>query len=79
MGKTEQEIMEKINKTGLCVVMHGYRTGRKVGAFGNRMFNAAIKLRDAGLVTFKSSDSYIDCKSCYSDHWSEIVLVKVAK
>jgi hypothetical protein len=76
MNKTEQELLDRINNSHHKVtgVVHGYRTGRKNGSYGGREFNAMISLRDKGIIKIVKTEQYIDCRSRYSDHWSEAVI-----
>lgn len=74
LNKTEATLLEKVHDRKVWVVIHGYRTGRKSPWFGTREWKAAISLRDKGLVVFKRIGNFVDCKSAYSDHWSEIVV-----
>lgn len=74
LNKTEATILEKLHDRKVYIVRYGFRTGGKGRRFGTREWEAAISLRDKGLVVFKRSDNFVESKSEYSDHWTEILL-----
>jgi hypothetical protein len=74
LNKTETALLEKVRTKGVAIVVYGYRTHRKRGSFGDRQFNAAVALRDAGLVVLARSQTYQECRRTYTDKWTELVL-----
>jgi len=80
MNKTEQALLSRIdaNPHKITVVLHGYRTHRKNGSYGNREFNAMIALRDKGIIEIVKHQSYQDCRNSYTDNWTEAVIRRVA-
>jgi len=79
MNKTEQILLDRIDQSShkITAVIHGYRTRRKHGSYGNREFNAMISLRDKGIIKIVKSENYIDCNRHYSDHWTECVIARI--
>jgi len=79
MTKTQLTLLQRIDNhpNKLTSVIHGYRTNRKNGSFGNREFNAVISLRDQGLIKIVKHENFVDCKNSYSDHWSELIISRI--
>lgn len=78
-NKTELALLQRIDSSPhkIAVVMHGYRTMRKNGSYGQREFKAMISLRDKGIIKITNSTSHIDCRQRYSDHWTEVVIERI--
>lgn len=74
MTKTELALLAELRERPRVCVMYGYRTGTKVRMYGTRRHEAAMKLRDKGLVRVVASDHHVDCRNAYSDHWTETVI-----
>lgn len=55
-----------------CVLI-GFRTGRRNSSYGSREAHALGRLVRAGLVVIVSQQSHVDCRSRYSDHYTETV------
>jgi hypothetical protein len=79
MNKTEQALLQRIDSCPHknTSIIHGYRTLRKNGSYGNREFNAMISLRDKGIIKIVKHEKFMDCRQRYSDHWSEVVIERV--
>lgn len=79
MSKTELALLQRIDSCPHknTSIIHGYRTLRKNGSYGNREFKAMISLRDKGVIKILQSESHLDCRQRYSDHWTEVVISRV--
>lgn len=76
MSKTEQALLKRIDESPhkVASIIWGYKTHRKNGSYGNREFNAMIKLRDAGLIEIFKSTKGQDCGRFNTDNWHESVI-----
>lgn len=61
LNKTQTKLLERAanNVCGYVVIYHGFITSRRRGEYGGRDSEAAIKLRDAGLLRFVESHSSV--------------------
>jgi len=75
MNKTQKKIMDEIEKHGYFGVSYGYTSGGTSRSWGHRNFNAAIALRDAGLVKFENESHYTNCGRRNTDHCNEFLVV----
>lgn len=82
LTKTEQYILDRIAQSprGRWGFTRGFRTGSRSGlkGWGHRLSSAACKLRDRGLVTLTVLGGQRDCRSEYTDHWTEITVERAA-
>lgn len=75
LNKTENEIMQEIEKKGYAIIEHGHGFARKSGWYGARRVNARNSLIQKGLIKVDSQSTDRDSHRGFSSiHYSSRVV-----